>query len=83
MSIDLAITIDLESLVEESLIDCLVIIQGMRIFRPGADLQLDTRLNGKYNGGFIIYFLIGLIKRFLTGNIGFIIYLITNKLRRD
>lgn len=40
--VDFAIAVDLESLVEESLIDCLVIIQSVGVLGPGADLQLDA-----------------------------------------
>jgi hypothetical protein len=69
-----AIAIDLEGFIEESLVDCLVVIQSMRILGPSADLQLDAKSPQEYNGGFMIYFLTGLIKRFLTGSIGFIIY---------
>lgn len=84
MSVDFAIAIDLESFVEESLIDCLVIIQRMGILGPSADLQFDTKSSRKYKGGFMIYFLTGLIKRFLTGSIGFIIYRLTiNYTRRS
>lgn len=74
VSVDLAVAIDLKGLVEESLIDCLVIVQCVGVLGPGADLQLDAESEGRYKGGFMIYFLIGLIKRFLTGSIGFIIY---------
>jgi hypothetical protein len=74
VSVDFAVAVDLEGLIEESLIDCLVIVQCVGVLGPGTDLQFDAEWRVRYKGGFMIYFLTGLIKRFLTGSIGFIIY---------
>lgn len=75
MPIDLAISIDLKGLVEELLIHCLVVIESMGVFGPCTHLEFDARLGKWYNGGFMIYFLMGLMNLFL----GCIILLIIMK----
>lgn len=65
MPVNFAVSIDLEGLVEELLIDCLVVIERMRVFGPCAHLELDAASGKWYKGGFIIYFLMGLMNLFL------------------
>lgn len=65
MAIDLAISIDLKRFLVVSISLCLVIKERLVVLEPGADMQVDAGLKKWYYGGFMGYFLTGLMNLFL------------------